>query len=392
MGNPAPEAPARGPLAGLRIVEMAGIGPAPFAGMMLADHGAEVLRIGRPAGTDEGTVIAPDKDILARSRRALTVDLKQDEGVALVRDLARSAEGLIEGFRPGVMERLGLGPAVLCADNPRLVYGRMTGWGQDGPLAGLPGHDLNFIALAGNLHGYGRAGEKPTPPANAVADFGGGGMLLAFGMLAAILHARATGTGQVLDCAMVDGAAVLASMTWSLRATGLWRDERGVNLLDTGAPFYEVYETADRKFISVAAIEPRFYAVLLGRLGLAADPDFAVQMEQAKWPMQKARLAKIFRGRTRDEWCAIFMDADTCFAPVLSMDEAPQHPHNAARRTFITESGVRQPAPAPRYSATPTGRPTMPSQTAGDTERLLSSVGYDAARIASLRARGVLQP
>jgi alpha-methylacyl-CoA racemase len=387
--------PARGPLAGLRIIEMAGKGPAPFAGMMLADHGAEVICIERPAARADDAaadevVIAPDKDVLNRSRVSIPIDLKHTEGVEVLRDLARGADGLIEGFRPGVMERMGVGPNVLCRDNPRLVYGRMTGWGQEGPLAQRPGHDLNYIALAGNLHGYGRAGAKPTPPANAVGDFGGGGMLLAFGMLAAILHARTTGEGQVIDCAMVDGAALLSSMTWALRASGLWRDERGVNLLDTGAPFYEVYETADGKFVSVAAIEPRFYAALLQELGLARDSAFSPQMDQRQWPARKERFAAIFRTGTREAWCARFAGTEACVAPVLEMTEAAANSHNASRRTFITVDGVQQPAPAPRYSLTALAAPTGPGRRAVTADRILASVGYDAARIVELRARHVL--
>ena len=334
-----------GPLAGLKIVELVGIGPAPFAGMMLADNGAEVIRVDRP-----GASAAPS--ILNRSRRHVTADLKTPEGVATVRDLCRDADGLIEGFRPGVLERLGLHPDILLADNQRLVIGRMTGWGQTGPLADQPGHDINYIALAGNLHTYGRAGGKPTPPINAVGDFGGGGMLLAFGMLAAILSARSTGRGQMIDCAMVDGAAILAAMTWDFRARGLWRDERGVNLLDTGAHFYEVYETADGKFVSLGAIEPQFYAHFRALAGLADDPDFDPQMDARAWPALKAKLEALFRTRTRDEWCVLLEEAGVCFAPVLSMAEAPAHPHNAARGTFVDAGGVLQPAPAPRYSAT----------------------------------------
>lgn len=388
MSEPAPAGTARGPLSGLRIVELAGAGPVPFAGMMLADHGAQVVRVERLGG--EAPLIAPDKNILHRSRQTLALDLKQDEGAQVVRDLARCADGLMEGFRPGVMERLGLGPQVLCADNSRLVYGRMTGWGQDGPFAGAPGHDLNYIGLAGNLHGYGRAGAKPTPPANAVGDFGGGGMLLAFGMVSAILHARTTGCGQVIDCAMVDGAALLSSMTWALRASGLWCDERGVNLLDTGAPFYEVYETADGKFVSVAAIEARFYAQLRRLLGLADEALFDAQMDHSNWPAQKTRLAEIFRTRTRDDWCRHFHDSEACVAPVLSMQEAPRHPHNAVRETFVAAAELEQPAPAPRYSVTPTRPPAMPDGNGGDADALLAALGYEPGRIAALRARGIL--
>ena len=322
------------PLAGIRIVELAGLAPAPFAAMMLADHGAEVIRIERAGHAHP---ISADTDILRRHRaEILTLDLKSPDGVARVRALARNAHGLIEGFRPGVMERLGLGPDVLLADNPRLVYGRMTGWGQDGPLAPAAGHDINYIALAGNLHGYGRAGEKPVPPANAVGDFGGGGMLLAFGMLAGIL----SGKGQVVDCAMVDGAALIAAQTWSLLAAGMWKDERGANLLDSGAAFYDSYECADGRFVAVGAIEPHFFAVLKEKLGLQCG-----QFE----PALRDELTALFRTQPRDYWCGLLEETDACFAPILSMAEAPNHPHIAARGTLVEEDGMIQPAPAPRF-------------------------------------------
>jgi alpha-methylacyl-CoA racemase len=304
------------------------------------------------------------KDILSRSRTVVELDLKTPAGIAGIQALAATADGLIEGFRPGVMERLGLGPEVMLSANPRLVYGRMTGWGQTGPYAEAAGHDINYIALAGNLHGYGRAGAKPTPPVNAVGDFGGGGMLLAFGMLAGILSAQRSGQGQVIDCAMLDGAALLASMIWSFRAMGTWRDERGVNLLDTGAPFYDSYETADHGFVAIGALEPQFYALFLERTGLAGDPDFAAQNDARSWPAQRARLTAMFKSRTRAQWCEMLEMTDACFAPVLSMAEAPAHPHNLARGTFVTADGVLQPAPAPRFSATPAVTPRMPSAAA----------------------------
>ena len=366
------------PLAGLRIIELAGIGPGPFAAMMLADHGAEVIRIDRP-----GTRAAP-KDILLRSRKSVIADLKTEAGRLLVRDLSASADGLIEGFRPGVMERLGLGPDVLLAENPRIVYGRMTGWGQTGPYAQAAGHDINYIALAGALHAFGRVGEKPVPPVNMVGDFGGGAMMLAFGMLAAIHHARATGQGQVVDCAMTDGAALLMSMIHSFRAQGIWRDERGVNFLDTGAHFYEVYETLDGKSISVGAIEPKFYAEFLKRVGLADDEAFASQMDASQWPALKQRLEDHFRTRTRDEWCALLEGSDACAAPVLSLAEAPAHPHNVARGTFVEAGGVVQPAPAPRYSRSPAVHPRMAGQPGADMVEVLRGLGYDDAKIASL--------
>jgi alpha-methylacyl-CoA racemase len=338
-----------GTLEGVRIVELAGIGPAPFAAMMLADHGAEVIRVER-AG--QRPPIPPASDILHRSRAAtVEVDLKSPDGAAYVRELAAAADGLIEGFRPGVMERLGLGPDALLAANPRLVYGRMTGWGQAGPLAGAAGHDINYIALAGALHTYGRAGGKPTPPVNAVADFGGGGMLLAFGMLAGLLSAQATGEGQVIDCAMVDGAALISALTWSLKAAGMWSDRRGVNVLDTGAAFYDTYECADGKHVAVGALEPHFFAVLAERLGLSSgqhDPGLHDELTQ------------VFRHEPRDHWCALLEGSDACFAPVLSLAEAPQHPHLAARGTFGEAGGVVQPMPAPRFSLTPARPPAMP--------------------------------
>jgi alpha-methylacyl-CoA racemase len=326
------------PLAGIRIVELAGLAPAPFAAMMLADHGAEVVRIERAGWTHP---IPPDKDILRRNRaEVLALDLKQDADVTRVRELVRSADGLLEGFRPGVMERLGLGPGVLRSDNPRLVYGRMTGWGQEGPLAEAAGHDIDYIALAGSLHGYGRAGQPPTPPVNAVGDFGGGGMLLAFAMLAGILSARQTGKGCVVDCAMVDGAALLGAQTWSLLAAGLWKDERGANLLDSGAAFYDSYECADGKWLAVGALEPQFFAVLKEKLGLAS-----AQFD----PGLRDELTSLFRTRPRDDWCALLDGADACVAPVLSLAEAPLHPHNRARATFTDQHGYTEPNPAPRF-------------------------------------------
>ncbi len=349
-----------GPLSGLRIIELAGIGPGPFAAMMLADHGAEVIRVDRPGARIDA------RDPLLRSRRLIGVDLKSPEGKARVRDLVKSADGLIEGFRPGVTERLGLGPDVLLEDNPRLVYGRMTGWGQTGPYAAAAGHDINYIALAGALHAYGRAGEKPTPPINMVGDFGGGGMMLAFGMVSALLHAQKTGQGQVIDAAMTDGAATLMSMIWGFRANGIWSDNRGTNMLDTGAHFYDTYETGDGKWISIGSIEPQFYAELRRLAGLAADKDFDAQMDRSAWGPLKAKLTALFLTRTRDEWCALMEMTDVCFAPVLSMAEAPSHPHNAARGTFIEVGGVVQPAPAPRYSATVCDTPVM-------------TTGFDAA-------------
>jgi alpha-methylacyl-CoA racemase len=377
-----------GPLAGIRIIEIAGIGPGPFCGMMLADHGAEVIRVDRPGG--QALVGDPAKDLLNRSRLSVNVELKKPEGITAVRRLVASADGLIEGFRPGVMERLGLGPDVLLADNPKLVYGRMTGWGQDGPYAQAAGHDLNYIALSGVLDACGRAGDKPTPPMNLIGDFGGGGMMLAFGMVAALLSARSTGTGQVVDCAMTDGSAVLATMIWSLRASGRWNDARGTNFLDTGAHFYDCYETADGKFISIAPVEPQFYADLIARLGLAEDGDFHIQNDPRRWPALKDKLDALFRTRTRDEWCALLEHTDACFAPVLSIAEAPSHPHNQARGTFIEVDGITQPAPAPRYSGTPTASPVPLSQDAARLQAIWENIGYTDADLESLQADGVI--
>ncbi|RZM35849.1 MAG: CoA transferase, partial [Sphingomonas sp.] len=283
---------------------------------------------------------------------------------------------------------LGLGPDVLLKATPQLVYGRMTGWGQDGPYAQAAGHDINYIALTGALHAFGRAGEKPTPPINMVGDFGGGAMMLAFGMVSALLHARTSGQGQVVDCAMTDGSALLMSMIWSFHGQGLWRDERGVNLLDTGAHFYETYACADGAYVAIGAIEPHFYAVLREKAGLAADADFDRQMDSRWWPALKEKLGALFATRTRDEWCAILEHSDACFAPVLSLSEAPRHPHNVARRTFVEAGGVIQPAPAPRYSATPTAAPRMAG--AGDTDMVLGDLGYAAGTVAALRAGGVI--
>jgi alpha-methylacyl-CoA racemase len=374
-----------GALEGIRIVEMAGLGPVPFAGMMLADHGAEVIRVERHGAPHSEQLI----DLLSRSRKIVRIDLKFESGRQLLRDLIRGADGLMEGFRPGVMERLGLGPVELIAENPKLVYGRMTGWGQSGPYAAAAGHDINYIALSGALHAIGRAGGKPTPPLNLVGDFGGGGMFLAFGMVAALLSAVRTGRGQVIDCAMTDGAALLMTMIWSMRATGHWRDERGKNLLDSGAPFYDVYECADGAYVSIGSIEPKFYALLLQKLEIEDDMA-GQQLDRSAWPQIRERIAARFLTRTRDEWCRVMEHSDACFAPVLSMAEAPQHPHNAARETFIDVDGIVQPAPAPRFSATPASTPFTPAPSAAATDELLQKFGIDAARIKALRSEGAI--
>ncbi|KQS04569.1 carnitine dehydratase [Sphingomonas sp. Leaf357] len=365
------------PLHGIRIVEIAGIGPGPFCGMMLADHGAEVIRIER---LGDATVTALAKDPLLRSRRTIALNLKNPAAIAAVQRIVATADGLIEGFRPGVMERLGLGPDVLLETNPRLVYGRMTGWGQTGPMAPQPGHDINYIAQSGALHAFGTAGGKPQFPINMVGDFGGGGMMLAFGMLAAILHAQKTGQGQVVDCAMTEGSAVLMSMIWGFRGSGRWNDARGTNLLDGGAHFYDTYETSDGRWVSIGAIEPQFYAAL--RRVMALDGDhWTAQFDPRQWPALKARLTDQFKTKTRDEWCAAFEGHEVCFAPVLSFDEAVTDPHNAARGAFVEAGGLTQPAPAPRYSASPTVAPVMP---AGHDETLLAELGFGKDEIVAL--------
>ncbi|MEP6501735.1 MAG: CaiB/BaiF CoA-transferase family protein [Betaproteobacteria bacterium] len=364
-----------GPLKHLRIIEFAGIGPAPFGCMMLADNGADVIRVTRTTPSPNDEILDPSKDILARSRRVVRLDLKNPEDVATARRLVRSADAVVEGFRPGVMESLGLGPAELMADHPALVVARMTGWGQDGPLAFTAGHDINYIAVAGALHAFGRAGDKPTPPVNLVGDFGGGGMLLAFGIVSAVLHARATGQGQVIDCAMVDGAASLMGMVWSLRAAGMWKDERGVNLLDTGAYFYDTYETSDARHIAIGAVEPHFHARLLDALGLADDLEFRNgQRDPRAWPRLKERLTAIFLSRTRDQWRDLLEPIDACFAAVLSMDEAPRHPHNVARGLFQVADGVMQPSPVPRYSQTPCDSPRMTPADRDDSQGILAEL------------------
>jgi len=367
-----------GPLQGLRVIEMAGLGPGPFCAMLFADMGAEVLRIERP-----GTPRNPH-DILARGRSLLQIDLRAEGAAAIVRDAIARADVLIEGFRPGVMERLGLGPAECLALNPRLVYGRMTGWGQHGPLAQAAGHDINYIALSGALHAVGRAGEPPVPPLNYVGDFGGGAMFLAFGILAALHEAKASGQGQVVDAAMTDGAALLSAMMYGFKAAGQWSNQRGENMLDGGAPFYDTYACADGKYVAIGAIEPQFYALLRERCGIADDPVFDAQMDTARWPLLKLRMADLFRTRTRDEWCALLEGSDACFAPVLDWDEAPAHPHNVARGTFVEVDGMVQPAPAPRFSRSAPGAPSAAPREEGAA--LLRRWGVGEAAAPSLRA------
>jgi alpha-methylacyl-CoA racemase len=379
-----------GPLSGLRIVEFAGIGPGPFCGMMLADHGAEVIRIDRASGSRGGSQPVTSKDVLARGRKSIALDLKTAEGVALARKLCASAAGIIEGFRPGVMERLGLGPEELLTDNPKLVYGRMTGWGQTGPYAPYAGHDINYIALGGALAHFGRAGGKPTPPINLIGDFGGGGMMLAFGMASALLNVARGGEGQVIDCAMTDGTAVLMAMLHGMKNMGVWSEDLGANMLDTGAHFYDTYETADGKFVSIGSIEPQFYAELRRLAGLEDDAQFDAQHDRRQWGEMKDKLTTLFKSRTRAEWNAIMEHTDVCYAPVLTMSEAAAHPHNVARQTFVEVGGDTQPAPAPRYSATATATPQPAPMPGDDTDAILASLGIDATEAAALREAGTV--
>jgi alpha-methylacyl-CoA racemase len=375
-----------GPLKGIKVVEMAGLAPGPFAAMMLADMGAEVLRVERPGPVRSTT--DPRLQLLNRSRRSIALDLKSPAGVGALRRLLAGADAFIEGFRPGVMERLGLGPEPCMAANPKLVYGRMTGWGQDGPLAKAAGHDINYIALTGALHSIGRKNASPAVPLNLVGDFGGGGMYLAFGIVCALLEARQSGQGQVVDAAMVDGAASLMTYMFAARAAGGWSDRRGENVLDgDAAPWYGVYETADGQYVSIASAEPQFYAELLRLTGLAGQA-LADQHDRSSWPAFQARLAELFRVKTRAEWCALMEGSDVCFAPVLSLPEAVAHPHNRARGTFVEVDGVVQPAPAPRFSRSVPERPRPPMPVSEDNTEALSSWGFAAAEVAALLADG----
>ena len=374
-----------GPLAGLRVVEFEAIGPGPFAGMMLADMGADVLLLDRPVDADLGIGHQRRFDVMRRGRRSLVVDLKTAAGVAAALRVCEKADALIEGFRPGVMERLGLGPDVLLGRNPRLVYGRMTGWGQTGPLAERAGHDIDYIAIAGVLHAIGRAGEAPVPPLNLVGDFGGGGMLLAFGIACGVIEARASGRGQVVDAAMIDGAALLATMLSGFLASGIWRDERGTNILDGGAPWYDTYETRDGRHVAVGAIEAKFYAELLARLGL--DAALAkTQHDRATWPALRATLAARFREKTRDEWSDVFAGADACVAPVLTFAESRAHPQVVARAGAIELGGFAQPAPAPRFARTPAAATRPPPERGSGGAEALAEWGFDAEEIARLAA------
>ena len=378
-----------GPLSGVRIIELAGIGPGPFCAMMLADMGADVIRVDRADRVRGGDASAPPADVLNRGRRSIGVDLRSSEGRGTVMRLVDGADGLIEGFRPGVTERLGLGPDDCAARNPALVYGRMTGWGQDGPYADAAGHDINYIALAGALDSFGREGQAPVPPINLVGDFGGGGMFLAFGMVCAILEAKSSGKGQVVDAAMVDGAATLMAFIHGFRAMGVWNDDRGTNMLDTGSHFYDVYECSDGTYVSIGSIEPQFYAELRETLGLD-DAKWDRQMSRNDWPALKEDLAAIFRTRTRDEWCTLMEHTDICFAPVLNVSEAPHHPHNVARGTFVDYEGVTQPRPAPRFSRTDSTIQRPPAHAGQHTDEVLAELGYATEEISSLREQGAV--
>ena len=374
-----------GPLAGVKVVEMVGIGPGPFCGMMLADMGASVIRVDRAERVQPTFPDTPPLDLMSRGRPSIGVNLKNAEGVEATLKLIEQADALFEGFRPGVMERLGLGPDVCLGRNPGLVYGRMTGWGQEGPIAHAAGHDINYIALTGALHSIGRRGERPVPPLNLVGDFGGGGLMLAFGIVCGLIERQSSGKGQVVDAAMVDGASILMTMFHGMRHSGIFRDERGANMLDTGSHYYNTYETADGKYISLGSIEPQFYAELIRLSGLQGQ-ELPFQNDPSKWQEMEARLAAIFRSKTRDEWCALMEGTDVCFAPVLTIGEAYEHPHNKARNAYVEVAGKLQPAPAPRFSRTPPAVSKPPSYPGQDTDSALAQWGFSSAEIASLRA------
>jgi alpha-methylacyl-CoA racemase len=374
----------QGPLSGVKVLEFAGIGPGPFCGMLLSDLGADVVRIDRKGAGRGGPA-----DVTARGRRSVAMDLKSPAAVEACLKLMETADAVFEGFRPGVMERLGLGPDVALARNPKLVYGRMTGWGQTGPWSQAAGHDMNYIAITGALGAIG-TGDKPIPPLNLVGDFGGGALYLAFGLLAALVHARATGEGQVVDCAMVDGAASLMAMFYGMKAAGVWKDgERRANLLDGGAHFYDTYQCGCGRWISIASIEPQFYALLLEKTGIS-DPEFKAQMDRDSWSDKREKLAAVIATKTRDEWCRIMDATDVCFAPVLDMNEAPRHPHNAARATFVEVAGVTQPAPAPRFSATPGKVAGPPPAIGAHNGEALGDWGFSAPDVAALEQAGAL--
>ena len=380
-----------GPLSGYKIIEIAGIGPGPFAAMLLSDMGAEVIRVDRAQAVRGPAPDTPAGDISLRGRKNIALDLKSPEGVEALLQLVENADGLIEGFRPGVMERLGVGPDVCLARNPKLVFGRMTGWGQEGMYANAAGHDINYIALAGSLAHFARAGGQPTPPLNMVGDFGGGGMFLAYGMVCGILEAVKSGKGQVVDAAMVDGTAILMTMFWAFSQMGLHdENQRGVNMLDTGAHFYDAYECADGKYVSIGSIEPQFYALLLKHTGLEGDPEFAKQNDKANWPHLKKRIAEVFKSKTRAEWCEIMEASDVCFAPVLTMSEAAAHPHNIERQMIIEIGGIKQPAPAPRFSRTVPEVACPPAHPGQHSREVLEGWGFSNADIERLLGSGAV--
>ncbi len=378
-----------GPLAGYKVVEIAGIGPGPMCAMLLSDMGAEVLRIDRIRPSGLGLAIPPRFDLLNRGRRSIAIDLKKKEGLKIALRLVEQADVLIEGFRPGVAERLGIGPEDCFARNPKLIYGRVSGWGQEGPLAHAAGHDINYIALAGALHAIGRAGETPVPPLNLVGDFGGGALYLAFGIVCGLLEVSKSGQGQIVDAAMVDAVASLMTVFYGLQAMGIWTDRRGENILDSGAHFYDVYETADGKYVSIGAIEPKFYAELLRLTGLDGE-DLPHQMDRTKWPEMHERLRAVFKTKTRDEWCTIMEGTDVCFAPVLSIEEAPNHRHNKTRGTFVEIDGQIQPAPAPRFSRTNPEIQGPPPEPGQHTDEALADWGFAEEEIKKLRKAGVV--
>jgi alpha-methylacyl-CoA racemase len=377
-------------LHGVKVVEVAGIGPGPFAAMMLADMGADVIRVDRAGNVMGGDPASPPSDVLNRGRRSIALDLKSPSGVETLLELVDQADALVEGFRPGVAERLGFGPDLCLERNPKLVYGRMTGWGQDGPYAQAAGHDINYIALGGVLAHLGREAQ-PTPPINLVGDFGGGGMLMAYGIACGLISAGRTGEGQVVDAAMIDGSSTLMMMIWAFRHMGIWDEARGVNILDTGAHFYDTYETSDGKWVALGAIEPQFYAELLRLSGLDQREDLPHQMDRARWPEAKAIVAEVFRSKTQAQWNELLEASDACYAPILTMSEALDHPHNVARESFIEVAGLKQPAPAPRFSRTPGEVQRPPAHSGQHTDEILADwLGADDERVAKLRADGAV--
>jgi alpha-methylacyl-CoA racemase len=378
-----------GPLTGIKIIEIAGIGPGPMCGMLLADMGAEVICVERKGGAEIGLPVAREHDFIARGRRSIALDLKQPEALEILMRLVEKADGLIEGFRPGVAERLGFGPEACHERNPRLVFGRMTGFGQSGPLARFAGHDINYIALSGALAAIGRTGEKPVPPLNLVGDYAGGALYLALGVLASLLNARATGQGDVVDAAMVDGVASLMTMFCSLRAGGRWSPERGVNILDSGAPFYDTYETADGLYVAVGAIEPKFFRELAEKIGLSPE-DVAHQYDEASWPALREKLTAIFLCRSRQDWVDLLEQSDACVAPVLDLADAISHPHLSARGSFIKTGNFIQPAPAPRFAKAKAGLPSPPPEIGAQTDAILAEHGFSAKEVEALKAKGVV--